>query len=37
VNVGGDVIVAIDNQPVKTFDDLVAYLTSSTSVARPSR
>jgi len=32
VNVGGDVIIAIDNQPVKTFDDLVAYLTSSTSV-----
>jgi S1-C subfamily serine protease len=32
VNVGGDVIIAIDNQPVKTFDDLVAYLFSSTSV-----
>ncbi len=34
VNVGGDVITAIDNQPVKTFDDLVAYLTSSTSVGQ---
>jgi S1-C subfamily serine protease len=31
-NVGGDVITAIDDQPVKTFDDLVAYLASSTSV-----
>lgn len=31
-SVGGDVIVAIDNQPVKTFDDLVAYLASSTVV-----
>ena len=34
VNVGGDVIVAIDGQPVKTFDDLVAYLTDSTSVGQ---
>jgi S1-C subfamily serine protease len=34
VNVGGDVIIAIDNQPIKTFDDLVAYLTSSTSVGQ---
>ncbi len=34
VNVGGDVITAIDNQPVKTFDDLVAYLTNSTSVGQ---
>jgi len=34
VNVGGDVITAIDNQPVKTFDDLVTYLTSSTSVGQ---
>jgi len=30
--VGGDVIIAIDNQPVKTFDDLVSYLASSTQV-----
>ena len=30
--VGGDVIVAIDGQPVKHFDDLVAYLAGSTSV-----
>ncbi len=34
VNVGGDVITAIDNQPVKTFGDLVDYLTSSTSVGQ---
>jgi serine protease Do len=34
VNVGGDVIIAIDGQPVKTFDDLVAYLTSSTGVGQ---
>ncbi|HSD83665.1 MAG TPA: trypsin-like peptidase domain-containing protein [Anaerolineae bacterium] len=34
VNVGGDVIIAIDNQPVKTFDDLVAYLFSSTDVGQ---
>ena len=32
VDVGGDVIVAIDDQPVKEFDDLVAYLVGSTSV-----
>lgn len=32
VNVGGDVIIAIEGQPVKTFDDLVAYLVRSTSV-----
>ncbi len=31
-HIGGDVITAIDNQPVKTFDDLVAYLASSTEV-----
>ncbi len=30
--VGGDVIVAIDDQPVKEFDDLVSYLVGSTSV-----
>ncbi len=34
VNVGGDVIIAIDQQPVKTFDDLVAYLTTNTSVGQ---
>ncbi len=34
VNVGGDVIIAIDGQPVKTFDDLVAYLFSSTNVGQ---
>lgn len=32
VNVGGDVIIAIDGQTVKSFDDIVAYLVSSTSV-----
>lgn len=32
VRVGGDVIVAIDGQPVKGFDDLVSYLTRATEV-----
>jgi len=32
--VGGDVIVAIDGQPVKAFDDLVAYLARSTEVGQ---
>ncbi len=32
--VGGDVITAIDDQPVKTFEDLVAYLARSTSVGQ---
>ncbi len=32
VQVGGDVIVAIDGQPVKSFDDLVTYLERSTQV-----
>jgi serine protease Do len=32
VRVGGDVIVAIDGQPVKEFDDLVSYLTRATDV-----
>jgi S1-C subfamily serine protease len=30
--VGGDVITAIDGQPVKNFDDIVAYLARSTNV-----
>jgi serine protease Do len=30
--IGGDVITAIDNQPVKVFSDIVAYLARSTSV-----
>jgi S1-C subfamily serine protease len=30
--VGGDVITAIDGQPVKTFDDLIAYLARSTDI-----
>ncbi len=32
VRVGGDVIVAIDGQPVKEFDDLVSYLARVTEV-----
>lgn len=32
VMVGGDVIVAIDGQPVQDFDDLIAYLGRSTEV-----
>jgi S1-C subfamily serine protease len=31
VEVGGDVITAIDGQPVKTFDDVLVYLTLQTS------
>jgi serine protease Do len=31
-NVGGDVITAIDNQPVLSMDDLIAYLAGSTKV-----
>jgi S1-C subfamily serine protease len=34
VNVGGDVIIAIDNQPVKNFDDIVAFLARSTEVGQ---
>jgi len=32
VNVGGDVITAIDSTPVKTMDDLIAYLADHTTV-----
>jgi serine protease Do len=32
--IGGDVIVAIDGQPVTEFDDLVTYLARSTSVGQ---
>jgi len=32
VRVGGDVITAIDNTPVKTMDDLIAYLADHTKV-----
>lgn len=32
VNVGGDVITAIDNQPILQMDDLIAYLAGSTKV-----
>jgi serine protease Do len=34
VTVGGDVIIAIDNQPVKDFDDIVAYLVRATDVGQ---
>jgi S1-C subfamily serine protease len=33
-NVGGDVITAIDDQPVAGIDDLIAYLVRSTQVAQ---
>ncbi|NNJ12615.1 PDZ domain-containing protein [Chloroflexales bacterium ZM16-3] len=32
--VGGDVITAVDGQPVKSFDDLVAYLADHTKVGQ---
>ena len=32
VNIGGDVITAIDSTPVKTMDDLIAYLADHTTV-----
>ena len=34
VRVGGDVIVAVDGQPVKKFDDLITYLARSTEVGQ---
>ncbi len=34
VPVGGDVITAIDGQPVKTMDDVIAYLTDHTEVGQ---
>ena len=34
INIGGDVITAIDMQPVHTMDDLIAYLVSSTEVGQ---
>jgi S1-C subfamily serine protease len=34
IRVGGDVITAIDGQPVKTFDDLVTYLARSTEIGQ---
>jgi serine protease Do len=34
VRVGGDVIVAIDGQPVKGFDDVVTYLARATEVGQ---
>ena len=32
--VGGDVIVAIDGQPVRTFEDMVSYLFENTKVGQ---
>ena len=32
VRVGGDVIVAINGQPIKSMDDIISYLSSNTSV-----
>jgi serine protease Do len=34
IRVGGDVITAIDRQPVRTFDDLVTYLARSTEIGQ---
>lgn len=34
VSVGGDVILAIDDQPVKEMDDLIAYLSAQTEVGQ---
>jgi S1-C subfamily serine protease len=34
VNVGGDVITAIDNTPVKTMDDVIVYLADHTNVGQ---
>ena len=34
VSVGGDVIIAIDDQPVKEMDDLIAYLSAHTEVGQ---
>src|SRR5581483_5858515 len=34
VPTGGDIITAIDKQPVKTFDDLSAYLFTKTKVGQ---
>jgi S1-C subfamily serine protease len=34
VNVGGDIITAIDGQPVKEMDDIIAYLGSQTTVGQ---
>jgi S1-C subfamily serine protease len=34
IGIGGDVITAIDSQPVKSFDDLVSYLTTDVEVGQ---
>jgi len=34
IRVGGDVVTAIDSQPVKTFDDLATYLARSTKIGQ---
>ena len=34
INVGGDVITAVDGQPIKQMDDLIAYLSEKTTVGQ---
>jgi S1-C subfamily serine protease len=34
VPLGGDVITAVDGHPVKSMEDLISYLTSSTDVGQ---
>jgi S1-C subfamily serine protease len=34
VVVGGDIIIAIDEEDLRTFDDLVAYLVSDTEIGQ---
>lgn len=34
ITVGGDVIVGIDNQPIKSMDEIIAYLADNTSVGQ---
>jgi 2-alkenal reductase len=35
VDTGGDVVTAIDGQPVKTFDDMLIYVALNTSPRQP--
>ncbi|MBP1694682.1 MAG: putative family peptidase, partial [Chloroflexi bacterium] len=34
INVGGDVITAVDGNPINTMEDLIAYLASSTTIGQ---
>lgn len=34
INVGGDVIVGIDNEPITSMDEIIAYLTNNTEVGQ---